>query len=238
MPLPMATPARLRSASVSSSPAPRQASPAATSANCAKRSSRSDCAASKCSPGSNSGTSAAAWTRYADGSNCAIRLMPLRPPTSPSQNACTPTPRADTAPRPVTATRRTSVGLGARCEQSAETVDDLSHAPHRRCDLVRHHDPEVVLESEEKIGGVERVDAEPLERRVERHGRRVQLLLTRDEVDDLAFDVVCHWGLPPALEMWSAPHQKALPRSARTQTEDTDKPAFLNRDLRYRGSPR
>src|SRR5438552_6511658 len=194
MPLAMATPARLRSASVSSAPAARQASPAATSANCAKRSSRSDCAASKCSPGSNSGTSAAAWTRYADGSNCAIRLTPLRPATSPSQNACTPTPRADTAPRPVTATRRTSVGLSARCEQSAEAVNDLPHALHRRCDLVRHDDPEVVFESEEKVGGVERVDAKPLERRVERDGRRVQLLFARDEVDDLALDVVGHLG--------------------------------------------
>src|SRR5262249_14896098 len=63
-----------------------------------------------CPPGSsggvNSGTSAAMGTRSADGSNRSMRRNAPRPARSPFQKAGTPTPSAETTPRPVIATRR------------------------------------------------------------------------------------------------------------------------------------
>src|SRR5215208_5979168 len=119
-----------------------------------------------------------------------MRRTPLRPASAWSQNASTPTPSAEMAPMPVIATRLISGGSGALGSEAAQTVDDLADGLHRIGGAVGDGHAERVFEGEEEIGGVERVDAEIAERALARNRRGIQLLFSRDDRDDLTFDLV------------------------------------------------
>src|ERR1051325_4090680 len=216
MALPIVTPARSCSSSFSSMPDARHASAAAINASCANRSKSGSSASLNSALASIGGASAATCAIYPDASKRLIRPTPLRPSTTRLQNAGTPTPSADTAPSPVIATLRTSVsflGSGggaapadrapgaargtsrltrARGDQGPKTIHDLADRLHRMRRVVRHDDFELVLESEEQIGRIERIDPQLLERARHRHARLVELFLFRHDRDDLLFERIGH----------------------------------------------
>src|SRR5579872_5312657 len=118
--------------------------------------------------------------------------MPLLPSTTRLENTGTPVPSADTAPRPVMATRRTSCPPWTPGEHRAQPVDCLAYGSHRLRRLIRHDDLELVLEGKEQVGGIERVDPQLLERAGNGHPRRIELFLLRNDRDDLLLERVGH----------------------------------------------
>src|SRR5262245_27455976 len=135
-----------------------------------------------------------------------MRRTPLLPAATPDHRAGTPTPSAEMAPTPVTATRLTTElsgcarPSGALGDELADAVDDFSDGLHRQCGLIGNENLERILDREHEIGGVERVESELLERTRRRDRRRIELFLLRDGFDDLAFDIVWH-GIPGCARM-------------------------------------
>src|SRR5579864_3331590 len=134
-----------------------------------------------------------------------MRATPLRPSMTRVQNGVTPVPSADIAPSPVIATRRTSASSratrvraarGCCRDDPAEVFDDLTDGLHRARRLVGNDDLELVLEGEQEVGRIERVDAQFVERAGGRYARRIELLLPGDDGDDPLFQYVGHPFLP------------------------------------------
>src|SRR5579884_1744666 len=120
-PIPVAMTAPLLSSRPGSErfrPESSMASFAATSANCEKRSMRLDSRFPISASGSKSLTSAAKRVEKSLGSNAVMGPTPLSPAISLRQNSSLVLPRAVTAPRPVTTTRRLARG---RCVEASKT---------------------------------------------------------------------------------------------------------------------
>src|SRR5512146_1215876 len=161
------------------------ASRAAISANCETRSSRTRRLESKCASGSKSRTSAAILTLSSSVGIFVIGPMPERPSRIALQVDFASCPSAQIAPIPVIATRRIGFPLPARFVVSAlrgrrgggsllfgdELLDRLDQALDRFGVEIRvavgHRDLVVVLDLENDLHGVERLDLQILERRVE-----------------------------------------------------------------------
>src|SRR6476646_651033 len=112
------------------------------------------------------------------GSPMLTRRDPLREAIRPSQKAPRPTPKAETTPMPVMATRRISRSGRRRAlgQDLAQRLDDLADTLHLLNYLIGNADIEFVFEREDQVDSVERIDAELLERRAGGNRGRVQFL--------------------------------------------------------------
>src|SRR5258708_37057915 len=126
----------------------------------------------------------AGWLRLA-------RRVPLREAIIPSQKGSTPTPSAEMTPMPVIATRRISTSGRRRAlgEYLAQRLDYLADTLHLLYDLIRNADVEFILEREHEVDAVERINSEVLKCRAGGDVRGVEVLLLRDEPDDLALEL-------------------------------------------------
>src|SRR5450756_2474947 len=99
-------------------------------------------------------------------SHTVTRLTPERPAARPSHSAGTPMPSADTPPKPVITTRRMSVGRGLRVggESRLQRGGHLAHALHLLGNFVRNRQLEALLEGEQQVHPIQRVDPQLEER--------------------------------------------------------------------------
>src|SRR6478736_4425052 len=158
------------------------ASRAAISANCETRSSRTRRLESKCVSGSKPRTSAATLMLSSSVGMLLIGPIADRPAHIAAQVAAASCPSGQIAPIPVMATRRMSArrvsdsGLRRRRRCAAalfgeKAFDSLDESPDRLCVEVRvaigQRDLIVVLDLENDLHGIERLNFQILERRVE-----------------------------------------------------------------------
>src|SRR3954468_22481175 len=140
---------------------------------------------------------------YSAVSKRVIGPMPLRPASRASQFSAVPTPRGDTRPTPVTATRRGSVlKAGSMAEAEGrnlvlvpgvvlDVVDCLAHVADLLGLLVRDLDPELLLEGHHQLHDVQGVGAQILgEARIQGN----LFLVDAELLDDDALDLIrnCH----------------------------------------------
>src|SRR6476469_36089 len=131
--------------------------------------------------------------------------MPLAPRERRSQNSAEVWPRAQTTPRPVTATRFIP-GLSSAhflLDKLPDALDRILHASHVLHSVIRNADVELGLQGEHDVDAIERIDFQILERLFLVHRLHRDLLRVRNHPNHtslkvICLDVCCH--LPPRIE--------------------------------------